>query len=116
MCPTRSIHTHTQIRTQRHIHTHANMERTDHNIDIFEIFLKLCGILKNEFLMVMTMIIITAYICVLTLVSRFIWVRMLFGIRRFFAPVVVMNNANTGIGATDVNMTYAYIKDYIILR
>lgn len=100
----------------KYLDTHANMEHTDHNIDIFEVFIKLCSILKNEFLMVMTMIIIMAYICVLILVSRFIWVRMLFGIRRVFAPVVVMNNANTGIGTTDVNMTYAYIKDYIILR
>jgi capsular polysaccharide biosynthesis protein len=99
-----------------HTHSHANMEHTDHNIDIFEVFLKLCSILKNEFLMIMTMIITMVYMCVLILVSRFIWVRMLFGIRRVFAPVVVTNNANTGIGATDVNMTYEYIKDYIILR
>jgi hypothetical protein len=99
-----------------HTHSHANMEHTDHIIDIFEVFLKLCSILKNEFLMVMTMIIIMAYICVLILVSRFIWVRMLFGIRRIFAPIFAFNNSDSGIGATDVNMTYAYIKDYMILR
>lgn len=93
------------------------MKYNDHSLDIFEvfeIFLKMCEKFKNIFLMVMMCITLTAWICILIIVLKVIWTKIVCNIRYVTAPL--FNNANLDIESINANMRYRHIKDYIILR
>lgn len=86
------------------------------NIIIFEIY----KFVKNELIVLMTMTIIMAWLSVLILLVRFIWVRILFCImyiiRKLFG-IRIHDRINRDHRVDyDIYAGYIRIKDYMILR